>query len=99
MKFDMQRCDYCERSARDADSGLTRANCRGCTVRGFSEGLLFFNVKRVNGRMPEYWDAVKATFGEAWEQAHREIKEEAARIRAWREAKKQERKAVYFPGC
>jgi hypothetical protein len=94
MTFNMERCDYCAQSARNADSGLTRANCRGCTVRGFAEGLLFFEAKRVNGRMPEYWDAVKATFGDAWEQAHKEIKAEAARIMAFREAKKQERKAA-----
>jgi hypothetical protein len=93
MKFDMQRCDYCERSARDADSGLTRANCRGCTVRGFAEGLLFYGAKQVRDRDP-YFNAVKAVFGDEREMEHAEIQAEAQRISEWREAKKQERKTA-----
>ena len=78
-------CPNCERAKTDANWPLYQTTCHGCTIRQLAGGPVFFEcAPRKDGEKgritPAYKTAMVAIFGDAWKDAHEEVKTEYARL-------------------
>lgn len=73
-------CPDCETAKTQLWRGY-QADCKGCQARQLAEEPAFYNADKAGALTPEYKTAIKALFGDAWKEAH-------AEVRKWAEIRK-----------
>ena len=79
-------CHYCAMARERWDWPMYFRTCRGCAIRALANGLEFFNSREAGRMLPAYQQSLRANFGDAWQEAHEEVKAEFERVQALREA-------------
>ena len=74
-------CPACTAARTYAHSGLYRAGCQGCTVRGLAKGLGFFKSQREGTLTRDYRNALHSIFKGDVAGGHELVKAEAKRLK------------------
>lgn len=69
-------CPACTEAGQNPRSGFYRADCLECSARMLAHGPEHWEAMAVAQFTPRYAAALKAVFGERWQQGHE-------RVRAW----------------
>lgn len=74
-------CTDCAQAQTIKHWGGYHANCHGCKVRALANGPSFHSAMQANAITSCYLNALRAFFGEAWREAHEEVKSEHERLK------------------
>lgn len=77
-------CANCTHAQSKAHWPGFTADCRGCKVRALATSPAFFAATQAGAMTSDYRAALQALFGEDWQQAHKEVKAEAERLKKLR---------------
>ena len=78
-------CHYCAMARERWDFPMYFRTCRGCAVRALANSFDFFSSRKARRMLPAYQQALRASFGDAWQASHEEVKAEYERIQALKE--------------
>lgn len=78
-------CYYCALARGRWDWPMYFRTCRGCAIRELANSFDFFDSLKAGRMLPAYQQSLRANFGDAWKEAHEEVKAEYERVQALRE--------------
>ncbi len=79
-------CHYCAMARERWDWPMYFSTCWGCAIRALANSLEFFDSRKAGRMLPAYQQSLRANFGDAWKEAHEEVKAEFERVQALRDA-------------
>lgn len=75
MSDNSDDCKACSAARADALAGAYRAGCDQCLARFLARSKVYFDAARADAMTPAYKSALRAAFGERWQEGHQWVKE------------------------